>query len=384
MSKKKTEKVEKGLKSDFYSLTNIRKFGASYNMIIGERSNGKTYAALMRGLERYFQEGKQIAYIRRWNTDIQGGNGKEIFGGIVRNGEIERLSSGKWNSIYSYSGKFYLAKIKEGKDGNETRITAFEPFCYSFALNSMEHYKSNNYQGVGTIIFDEFISSNGVGLGDQEFMLFMNMLSTIIRDPSRKDIELYMLANTVNWDSPYFREFGLGNVRKQEQGTIEFYEYGNSNCNLALEYCESRETEESKEGDRFFAFDNPHLQMITNGSWEMEIYPHCPAKYKPKEVKFRYFLQYNDDLLQADVIKQGRDYYTYWHVKTGEVKDLDKDLLFTNLHQSPKFNVRINLFKPQDRLGQRLVKFYKDNKVFYQDNVVGTIINNYRSWCSTI
>lgn len=371
-------------RTKYYKLDRILEYNASYNMIVGERSNGKTYATLMRGLERYFKEGKQIAYIRRWKEDISGGNGKAIFNGIVLNGEIERLSGGKWNAVYSYSGQYYMAKVDRNSKGDDKRVVAFEPFAYSFALNASEHYKSNNYQGVGTVIFDEFISMNGIGLGDQEFMLFMNMLSTIIRDPSRTDVEVYMVANTVNWDSPYFKEFGLGNIRKQVQGTIEYYQYGNSNCSLALEYCESGATKESKEGDRFFAFDNPHLEMITTGAWEMEIYPHSPGRYKPREVKFRYFIQYNEDLIQADIIKQGRDYYTYFHFKTGEIKDEDHDLVFTNLITSPHYNVRRNMFAPSDTLGRRLVKFFKDNKVFYQDNTVGTIINNYKSWCSTI
>ena len=34
--------------------------------------------------------------------------------------------------------------------------------------------------------------------------------------------------------------------------------------------------------DVYFAFNNPKLQMITSGAWEMAIYPHNKVKYKPK------------------------------------------------------------------------------------------------------
>lgn len=371
-------------KKKYYRLNRILEYGASYNMIVGERSNGKSFATLERGLERYFKEGKEIGYIRRWREDVTGANGANIFSGLVANNRITELSGGKWNSVYCYSGRYFLCNYKKTEKG-DTRVTALEPFAYSFALNSAEHYKSNNYPNIGTIIFDEFIPINGVGLGDQEFMLFMNMLSTIIRDPSRTDVEVYMVANTVNWDSPYFKEFGLGNVRRQQQGTIEYYQYGNSNCSLALEYCESGATKESKEGDRFFAFDNPHLEMITTGSWEMDIYPHCPCRYKPKDVKFRYFLQYNDDLIQADIVlTDDNEYFTYYHHKTGEIKDIENDLVFSNIQISPKFNYRLNLFKPYDSIGRTLLSFWTRDKVFFQDNVVGTILNNYREWCKTI
>ena len=60
----------------YYSLKNILEYNASYNLIVGKRSNGKSYACLYKGLERYFNEGKQIAYIRRWRDDITGANGK--------------------------------------------------------------------------------------------------------------------------------------------------------------------------------------------------------------------------------------------------------------------------------------------------------------------
>ena len=46
MSKKKKEEVHK-----YYQLTDILNKGADYNLIFGERSNGKTYAALSYGIE---------------------------------------------------------------------------------------------------------------------------------------------------------------------------------------------------------------------------------------------------------------------------------------------------------------------------------------------
>ena len=362
----------------YYSVEQILKLGASYNMIFGERSNGKTYATLYKGLERYFEEGKQIAYIRRYRDDIKGRNGGTLFNTFIHNGNgenvIKKLSKGKWDDVYYYSGRYFFRKTQE--DGSF--ITDNKEFAYSFSINTSEHYKSNSYPFIGTIVFDEFIPIDGVGLPD-EFMLFMNLLSTIIRDPSRTDVLVFMVANTINWDSPYFKEFGLNNIRNMKQGTIDFYRYGDSNTSLAVEYCQNNVSKESKENDRFFAFDNPHLKMITEGTWEMDLYPHCPCYYSPKDVLFKYFIHYNDDLLQADVVFQENKYFTYIHKKTGEVKFPDEDIIFTNLEHSPQYNIRTNLFRPEDRLGQRLLKFYKDNKVFYQDNVVGQIIDNYKA-----
>ena len=40
-------------KGNFYSLDNILKYNALYNMIIGERSNGKTFAVDDKALKDY-------------------------------------------------------------------------------------------------------------------------------------------------------------------------------------------------------------------------------------------------------------------------------------------------------------------------------------------
>lgn len=362
----------------YYSLDRINKTGCSYRVVVGERSNGKTYASLKYGLTKYFTDGSEIGYIRRWGEDIKGRTGGTLFDALIFNGEIEKLSNGEWTGVYYYSGRYFLTK--KTKDG--TVIKQDKPFAYSFALSEMEHYKSSSYPWVRTIIFDEFLS-RGRGLGDDEFILFMNMLSTIIRDNTRDDVEVFMLANTVNWDSVYWKEFGITNVRNMKQGTIDVYQYGDSKCTLAIEYCESTKDTRSDYNDRYFAFNNPRLKMITDGAWELDIYPHCPAKYKPQDIVFNYFIRYNDDLLQADIVQVDDGYFTFIHRKSTPIKDEDEDLIFSNEY-SYKPNQRMNLFRPSDNIGRNIKSFFTNNRVFYQDNVVGEIVNNYNNWCSSV
>ena len=58
--------------NQFYSLARINKLQAAYNLIIGERSNGKTYACLSLAITNYVRSHKQAAYIRRWKEDFRG------------------------------------------------------------------------------------------------------------------------------------------------------------------------------------------------------------------------------------------------------------------------------------------------------------------------
>ena len=61
------------MKNKFYTLDNILKENADYNIIYGERSNGKTTAVLSYALRDSINSGykNQLAIIRRWEEDFK-------------------------------------------------------------------------------------------------------------------------------------------------------------------------------------------------------------------------------------------------------------------------------------------------------------------------
>ena len=79
-------------KPEFYSLERILESKSIYNVIFGERSNGKTYAVLKHGLEEYFKNGGEIAVVRRWQEDIRGNRASGVWTALIENGEIGRAS----------------------------------------------------------------------------------------------------------------------------------------------------------------------------------------------------------------------------------------------------------------------------------------------------
>ena len=102
-------------KRKFYSLKEILKKGATYNIIMGERSNGKTYAALSYAIEQYFKTGKQAVLIRRWQTDIAGHRGSQMFAAFTSD-FIKKVSGGQYDAIRYYSGKFYFGNYVADMD----------------------------------------------------------------------------------------------------------------------------------------------------------------------------------------------------------------------------------------------------------------------------
>ena len=354
-------------KSKFYSLTKILNKKADYNIIFGERSNGKTYAALLYGLKRFVATGEQFAYIRRWREDLRGKRAENLFSNHVANGAIEEITNGECNAIFYISGKWYLAKYDAEKKKYYPQNT---PFCYGFCLSEQEHEKSSSYPNVTTIIFDEFLTRRYY-LPD-EFMLFMNLLSTIIRQ--RDNVKVFMLGNTINKYCPYFSEMGLKQVTNMEQGTIDIYKFGQGGAVVAVEYCST--IVKQKASNKYFCFDNQNLQMITGGKWELAAYPHLPAKYTPKDVLFVYYIVFNEVILQGNIIQKGSENFTYIHMKTTPIKDDDNALIYS-LEMNGKPNYKRKLLSTSTYIEAQVTKYFATDKVFYQNNEVGEIVRNY-------
>lgn len=375
-------------KNKYYSLLRILKtglpLGALYYMVFGERSNGKTYQGKELGLngihdkeieiKGFIQDGSQFAIVRRWQDDFKGKRGAQMFDDLVENGSIKKWTNGKWDNVSYYAGRWYLAKYDEEQ---KKLIKDVEPFAHAFAISTMEHDKSTNYPRVNKIIFDEFLT-RGSYLPD-EFTLFMNVISTIVRD--RKDVLIFMFGNTVNQYCPYFEEMGLTNIKKMNAGDIDVYNYGESDLHVCVEYADTA-TRNKKASDVYFAFNNPKLAMITGGAWEMAIYPHAPCKWKPRDVAFNYFIKFGGDILQCEVIECDGKMFTYIHRKTTPIKDEENDLIYSTEY-NPLPNWKRKITKPTTPLEQKLLTFFYKEKVFYQDNQVGEIVRNYLLWCKT-
>lgn len=356
------------MKFKYYSLDNILSRKAHYNIIFGERSNGKTYACLRYGLSNYVKTGRKMAYVRRFKEDFIGKRGQALFESIVANNEVEKMTGGRWNTIYYYASKWYLAKYDEKLN---KMIHEEEPFAYGFALSDMEHDKSTSYPKIDTIIFDEFISRQGYF--PDEFVVFMNVISTVVRQ--RDNVKIFMLGNTVNKYCPYFAEMGLSHIDKMQKSNIDIYTYGTSTLRVAVEYADS--IAKKKPSDVYFAFDNPKLNMIKNGEWEIGMYPHLPYKYKPSDIVFEFFIEFNQDIIHCEIINVENDLFCYCHRKTTPIKNRDTDLIFSMI-PSPQPNIRTCIFEHAgNKTCYQIAKLFALHKVFYQTNEIGEIVRNY-------
>lgn len=362
-------------KQKYYDVTHLLKDypDAYYYMAFGERSNGKTYSALNYALENYFKKGEQFAYLRRFGEDVKKKNIQTLFAGHVVNGLVSKYSGGTYDSVSYGAGEF---RVYSKEDTSKDAIK--ETIGYTFDLNSMEHHKSNSFPKVTTIIFDEFLSRQGYLTN--EFVLFMNTLSTIIRD--RENVKIFMLGNTVNKYCPYFLEMGLTHVKEQKPGTVDVYTYAETGLSVVVEYCDPMSKRGGKKSDVYFAFDNPQLKMITSGSWEIAIYPHLNIRYRPKDVMYNFFVEFDDQLLHGEIVVTENEYFLFVHPKTTPIKDENEDIVYSN-KPNERWNYRVGISNQTDRLSYTITKMLAENRVFYSDNETGEILRNYIMWATS-
>ena len=108
--------IKKQNGGEYYSLTDILKYNATYNFIIGMRSNGKTFACLEYILDDFLKTGRAGAIIRRYELEIRGDKGKEMYSGFVHNAKgnfIAQKTKGEYNDFIYQSRQFTLCYRNE-------------------------------------------------------------------------------------------------------------------------------------------------------------------------------------------------------------------------------------------------------------------------------
>lgn len=346
---------------------------ATYYLAFGERVGGKTYSALDYALADWAINGNRMVYIRRRDAAVKQSKAETLFDPFIQNGYIEFITDGKYNSVMYYARKWYFCKTDE----TGARQKAEEPFAYSISMAQVEDTKSSSYINVKTFLFDEFITRNLYY--NNELALLANIISTVVRGES--GAKVFMAGNTVNKHCPYFSEMGLKHALDMKPGTIDVYTYGDSRLKVVVQ--RTKPGLEGKESDYYFAFDNPRLKMITDGAWEVDVYPHLPEKYLPKQVRRSFFIKFDTDVLKCDIVKGHSGSYIYIMPHTSEIKYPDKELIY-----SPEYDVRRNwrrnIMLPVYPIEKYIYQLFRTDKVFYATNTVGEVVRNYLIYCGRV
>lgn len=377
LTKRLFKTLKKKTKDAHYSLERIKSLHAVFNMIIGKRSNGKTFAWKTDLLEGYSNDRKyRGVYIRRKDTEILPKNISMLFelpevdavtGEPVK--QIADYFDGEFND-YEYRNRAFTL-IHRDENGEIDKRDS-QPFCFTCALATWENRKGIDVGEVRSICFDEFMTREPY-LRD-EFVAFMNVLSSFIRD--RDTATIYMLANTVNKYCPYFEEMGLYKVDEMEEGTIQLYRMGeNGQTSIAVEMCSG--SEGSHKVDKYFAFDNPQLEMITAGSWEIALYPHCPCEMTKEDIVHRFYILFNNKCVAGDIMQDDDHLFILYHMHYPEREFTKDDILYLPTNDGYLNHCKFVSDTPTEvhKLIHRLICTERE---FYATNEVGEIVRNWK------
>ena len=210
----------------------IDKIGARFNLIYGERSNGKSYQVKhKKAVEKYIKTGKRFILMRRLREEITTEKIEQYFQDV----DVAKLTNGKYNCITLYRKSLYFS-VYDNETGKTKR---FEKIGYVVALSTEQNYAGASYLDVEDIIFEEFMSRTTY-LPNESNKL-MNFYATV--DRKRLTTRLWLVGNSISRVCPYINDWGLHKlISSQKQGKIVVKEIpevvdGNTKIKITIKYC---------------------------------------------------------------------------------------------------------------------------------------------------
>lgn len=360
-------------KIEYYSLDRILKEDADYNIIIGEKGNGKSYQIkTRRALGNYlesvsdkvrdilpecFKDGKRFMLLRRLREEISNDQVMNYFKDL----NISKITDGKYSTINCYRKKIYFANLDS--DG---KVKNGELIGYVVALSTEQNYASNMFLDVSDMIFEEFMSRT-LYLKNEVTKL-MNLYATV--DRKRHTTKLWLVGNTVTRVNPYVNEWGLHDIlSKMHPGdlkTVEIKTSDNDVVKIAIEFCKPTGVSSHVIGSSG--------SMINEGKWETRPQPHLPKSKNDYKVEFRFIFKYQNFKFICELLSDLKTHNIAYFIYPYEGEIDNKTLVITDeinispLYQRNIYDLSIN----NDRLKMILSTTFREQNIFYSDDLTGT------------
>lgn len=359
---KKKEKV------NWYSVSTILEYECIWNLILGQKGNGKSTSVTKWCLQQALEHKHNFMYVRRWETECSADKVEHYFKFVEEKGILKDLTKGKWDRISVYRHTIYTAKLN-----SLNKIERGSVVGYVMPLSMHEHYSSGQYPDVYNFIFEEFVSKRNMYI-DNEPSQLMYAVSTILRH-KEKEARIFLIGNTISRLCPYFRHWQLTRISKQEQNTVDIYNIHNedgSTTRLAVQYCEELNIKSS-------VFFGQSRKAIVSGIWECDYKPCLPFKYKGSDVLYSLFYRVENILFKISVLYNPNTF--------GESSDYNRYVLFVNEEEKERVTDTTRLvdstltdlctlhthkLTPITNGDDVVLDLLKQGLVFYSDNLTGT------------
>lgn len=340
-----------------------------YNVVLSDRSRGKTTNPLLVAMLMYRDYGTTPHYLRNTKDQTRPMMMQDLFKTIREFNYVSRIFGEEYNDLDYYAKRWCL--VYRDEQGKILRA-ADKPILVCFGIDEHQDIKSvyNSPRG-DIIIFDEFIESI---YRYNSFFKFKDMLKTIVRD--RQSSVCYMIANTTNQQSPWFDDMMIRDyINTIEQGQARYITAGDG-VNYYVDILPPDVSERrQKVNALYFGFGNPKLASITGQAmWSSEDYAHIPP-FKEDEVEILYnhlYMQHAGRLLQLQLVK--RSIGLCIHVVPARRLYDDSWCLTAGVIEDPRYIFGAG---PKSSLLDVYWRLYKANRWFYATNSEGSVVKSY-------
>ena len=335
----------------YYDISNLLSTNAQYLMLLGMRSNGKSYQVKKTLLENAFKEDNKFVYLRRWKADLK----QKYVTSYFEDMPISTITNKKFNEVRAMNGYIYFVKTKKGVIDSKKEIGRY---C---ALNESERYKSQTFPGYTNIVYEEFITDS-VYL-DEEPRTLQQFVSTVFR---LNKGTVFLVGNTISRVCPYFSEWCLDGVLRQKQGTIEIYHYhteDDTTVDIAIEYCENTNNEN-------VMFFGQSAKQIVTGEWDVKEVARLPRKQYEYEMVYELLIKYQafNFVLQLLVEPREGGVICFVYPQTKDKKKFDR-IICDDFSDLPNITNRLNNnIRPE----QLIINCIRLDKICYSDNLTGS------------
>lgn len=340
-----------------YNLDKIDSLNANYNLIYGEKSNGKSYQVKhKKGIEKYLKTGRRFILMRRWESDLTSAWIESYFSDV----DIQKLTNNKYNCVTKFRNELYLTTMTE-----DYKKKRGEKIGYAIPISLEQRYSGASFLDVDDIIVEEFMS-RGIYIVNEPSKL-MTFYSTV--DRKRGTTKLWLVGNTVSRVCPYLKEWGLYDIMKnQKQGDINTTIIHNeeNDVKIAVEYCRSS-------GGKTMAIGQAK-NMIDKGEWQTDIQPKLPKSYKAYDILFRFGFQYQSFKFICEyLVDKQEKKYPCWFIYPYNKNFGDKFIVFSDeIKISPYWQRDIYNITIKNEKLKHLFQSFREDKIFFSSDMSGT------------
>jgi len=203
----------------YFTAKYILSKGASINLVLSDRSDGKTFDTKRDALEEFEKDETITVYMRRFKTEITQELYSTFFNEVIEKPKYMRFA------LWEFKGDKKGVKVKRKGDKEWKQIVYFMPLTMSGKLKSQIHVTK-----IKRIYYDEFVPLDNI-YAKNEVDLILEFYKSIDRD--RDTTQMVILGNKITPFNPFFDYFDIeleltgDKIRTYKEGTLAVQIYSN-------------------------------------------------------------------------------------------------------------------------------------------------------------